>query len=120
MAEKKTEKKVETPKTEPVKKERKPREKVRSVEELMNLSPSKMTDKEKNKLIKELKEQLNLNNNKFEAYKQTSESAFAQTREIEAKYEAMEAFYRKKLAYVDNQVTAFHASINEALKGGAL
>lgn len=107
--EKKEEKKVE-------KKVRKPREKVRAMEELMTLPVTKLTDKEKNKLIKELKGQINLNNNKYEQYKMSAESAFNQTRELEAKYDAMEQYYRRLLTFVDTQVNAFHASLNQAIK----
>ena len=110
---------VETPveKEEP-KKVRKPREKVRPVEETLNLPTSKLTDKEKDNLIKELKEQNNLLNNQVEHFKKNADSAYEQTRQLEEQYKAMERFYRGRLQYVDNQVSAFHAAINEAIKGG--
>lgn len=100
------------------KKTRKPREKVRPVEECIELPLSKLTEKEKDNLIKALKEELCLTANKMEAYKQNADSAFNQTRQIEDQYKAMEKFYRDKLKYVDSQVNAFHAAINEAIKGG--
>lgn len=100
------------------KKVRKPREKVRDVAEIINLPVSKLSDKEKEKLIKALKEEANLANNKCEAFKQNAESAFAQTRELESKYDAMEKFYIRQLQYVDNQINAFHAAVNQAIKGG--
>lgn len=100
------------------KKPRKPREKTREIEEIINLPVSKLSDKEKEKLIKALKEENTLVNNKCGHLKQSTESAFAQARELENKYDAMEKFYIGQLQYVNNQLNAFHAAINQALKGG--
>ena len=100
------------------KKTRKPREKVRPIEELITLPETKLTEKEKIKLIKALKEEINITSQKYDAYKQTTETSFKQARDLEDKYEQMEAFYRKLLAYVDNQTSAFHSAINQAIKGG--
>lgn len=107
---------AEAPKEE--KKPRKPREKVREIEEIINLPVSKLTDKEKERLIKALKEANTVANNKCEHLKQNTESAFAQARELEKKYDAMEQFYIRQLQYVDNQLNAFHAAVNQAIKGG--
>lgn len=118
------EKKVETivekdaPKEIP-KKTKKPREKVRSTEECLELPVSKLTDKEKENLIKTLKEAVTVTTNKSEAYKANAEAAFEQTRETEKRYDAMEQYYRRLLAYVDAQTNAFHSAINQAIKGGA-
>lgn len=103
---------------EKIKKVRKPREKVRPVEETLELSVSKLTDKEKENLIKHLKEANTLLANKVDSYKQNAGAAFEQTRQLEDQYKAMEQFYRGRLQYVDNQLNAFHAAINEAIKGG--
>ena len=112
---------VETPETaEAPKKTRKPREKVRSSEECIALPVSKLTEKEKENLIKDLKEAVTVATNKAEAYKANAESAFEQTREMEKHYEAMEKYYRDILKYVDMQVTAFHTAVNQAIKGGAM
>lgn len=100
------------------KKVRKPREKVRAIEEIINLPETKLTDKEKVKLIKALKEEVSIATQKYEAYKQTTESSFEKARNIENRYEEMEAFYRKLLRYVDTQVNSFHDAINQAIKGG--
>jgi phage shock protein A len=110
-------KEIEAIKEEP-KKVRKPREKVRPVEETLGLSVSKLTDKEKEALIKHLKEENTLLSNKVDSYKQNAGAAFDQTRQLEDQYKAMEQFYRGRLQYVDNQLNAFHAAINEAIKGG--
>ena len=105
---------------EEVKKERKTREKVRSVEELANLSTAKMTDKEKDKLIKALREANNLLANQVDAFKQNAESAYNQTRDREDKYEQMERYYRGRLQYIDTQLAAFVTAVNEATKGGTM
>ena len=101
------------------KKVRKPREKVRSVDECYDLPLSKLTPKEKDNLIKELKEALNLATNQVDAYKQSAESAFNQTRQMEDQYKAMEKYYRDQLKYIDMQINAFHTAVNQAIKGGA-
>ncbi len=123
MADKKEEVKVvETPevKEAPVetKKTRKPREKVRTPEECLDLPVTKLTDKEKNNLIKELKESLTLALNQGEAYKQNARSALDKARQTEEQYKAMEKYYRDLLKYVDAQTNAFHAAVNQAIKGG--
>ena len=92
--------------------------KVRPVEETLELSVSKLSDKEKENLIKHLKEENTLLSNKVDSYKQSAGAAFEQTRQLEDQYKAMEQFYRGRLKYVDNQLNAFHAAINEAIKGG--
>lgn len=111
---------TEIPKeNEEPKKTRKPREKVRPVEECFDLPLSKLTPKEKDNLIKELKESLTLTTNKVDAYKANAEAAFNQTRQIEEQYKAMEKYYRDQLKYIDMQVQAFHTAVNQAIKGGA-
>lgn len=100
------------------KKVRKPREKVRSVEECFDLPVSKLTDKEKDNLIKSLKESLTLAVNQAEAYKQNAASAFEGTRQREDQYKAMEKYYKDLLKYVDMQVKAFHTAVDQAIKGG--
>lgn len=110
---------VETPaKTEIPKKVRKPREKVRPVEETNDLPISKLTNKEKDNLIKALKEENNLLTTKVGSYKLNAEAAFEQTRQAEEQYKAMEQYYRNQLKYIDAQLNAFHAAINQAIKGG--
>lgn len=100
------------------KKTRKPREKVRPVDECYDLPLSKLTPKEKDNLIKELKEALTLATNQVDAYKQNAESAFAQTRQMEEQYKAMEKYFKDQLKYIDMQVNAFHTAVNQAIKGG--
>lgn len=108
-----------TPDVEAIpKKVRKPREKVRSVDECFDLPLSKLTPKEKDNLIKELKEALNLATNQVDAYKQNAESAFNQTRQMEEQYKAMEKYFKDQLKYIDMQIKAFHTAVNQAIKGG--
>ena len=122
MATEKTEeKKVETQVTadEP-KKARKPREKVRSTVECLALPLSKLSDKEKDNLIKELKEAVTVATNKEQHYKSNAESAFEQTRQMEEQYKAMEKYYKDQLKYINNQLSAFNAAVNRALIAGGI
>ena len=99
------------------KKPRKPREKVRPVEETIDLPVSKLTEKEKDALIKHLKEEVNLLVQKNDACRETADSAFSKCRQLEDMNNRMEDFYRRKLKYVDTQLEAFHSAINAAIKG---
>ena len=110
--------KKETKEEIKVEKTRKPREKVRPIEETMDIPVKKLTDKEKIKLIEHLKKENTLLANKLSAHIDTKKGAFARAREVEEKYEAMEAYYIKAFKYIDSQLTAFHAAVNQATKGG--
>jgi len=112
-------KKIKTEAEAPkVKKPRKPRETVRPVETLMTLPENKLTGKEMVKLIKALKEELNVASQQRDAYKANANAAFEKCQNIEKAYEDMEGFYRKTLRYIDSQVNSFHEAINQATKGG--
>ena len=100
------------------KKPRKPREKIRPVEETIDLPVSKLTEKEKDALIKHLKEEVNLLVQKNDACRETADSAFSKCRQLEDMNNRMEDFYRRKLKYVDTQLEAFHSAIDAAIKGG--
>jgi len=102
----------------PAKKQRKPREKMRQFEELMALPEKKLTDAEKNFLIKKLKEEVNLKTNQYNACHEVIDSSFNQNRQLEEDYKSMEAFYQEKLKYINNQLNSFHAALNMAIKGG--
>ena len=102
----------------PAKKQRKPREKMRQFEELMTLPEKKLTDAEKNYLIKKLKEEVNLKTNQYNACHDVIDSSFNQNRQLEEDYKSMEAFYQEKLKYINNQLNSFHAALNMAIKGG--
>ena len=125
MAEKKETKPVEKKTQEamiqkspnPVVKKRKPRQPQRSIEEIANLPEHKLTEAEKIKLIKKLKEEYTLAKNKFEECKHTCESAFEQNRQLEEQYKAMETFYTDQFKYINGQLNSFHAAINKVTKG---
>lgn len=102
----------------PVKKTRKPREKVRTVEELENISPKKMSEKEKETMIEALREANSYLNSKIEQMQNSVEGAFERARMTEDKYAAMESYYKKALRYIDTQLDAFHTAVNQATKGG--
>ena len=102
----------------PVMKQRKPREKMRPYEELMSLSEKKLTDAEKNFLIKKLKEEVNLKTNQCNACHEVIDSSFNKSRQLEEDYKSMEVFYQEKLKYINNQLNSFHAALNMAIKGG--
>lgn len=100
------------------KKQRKPREKVRPMEELLEMPITKLTDKEKDTLIKELKEQRNIAANKAKQYALSADSAFERARDVEQKYDAMERFYLNSFKEVNLQLSAFSKAI-ERVTGGA-
>lgn len=127
MAKEKVEKAIEEPKVDNTpdveaipKKTRKPREKVRPTVECLALPLSKLTDKEKDNLIKELKEAVTVATNKEQHYKANAESAFEQTRQMEEQFKAMEKYYKDQLKYVSNQLNAFNAAVNRALIIGGM
>lgn len=111
---------AETPEPVKEKKPRKPREKVRDIEEIIELPVNKLTEKEKDKLINFFKDSINEISNKVEAYKSNAKAAYEQTRQMEADYKAMEAYYKKQLKFVHIQLEAFVASITTVTKGGEM
>lgn len=107
---------TEEPKEE--KKPRKPREKVRKPEELLEAKPGSMSDKEKCALIKYLKEELCVKEQQIEAYQQNIETTRKQLQEAQMLVEKCEDFYRNKLTYVNNQLSAFVETIKAGIGGG--
>lgn len=95
-----------------------PRQKSRKVEELIVAATKGMTDKEKEILIKHLKDTVNLNEAKLGAMKTNCEQAYSQARELEKQYEAMEQHYRQKLQYIDEQTRAFAKAVQLSTRGG--
>lgn len=117
MAEEKSVKKVEKkPEVKTPKKPRKPR--ARKVEALINEATKKMTDSEKDLLIKYLREDSTQMKQTIDALKKNIESAYAQCRKVEEQYEGMERFYRESLQYIDGQVTAFANAVRKSTVGG--
>ena len=107
----------ETVKAEP-KKTRKPREKVRKPEELMEVRLGSMTEKEKEALIKYLKEQMNVKEQQIKLYEQNITTTREQLQESQMLLEKCESFYRNKLTYVNNQTNAFVETIKAGIAGG--
>lgn len=115
---------VETPEetveaVEKPKKTRKPRQKTRTVEELINAKVSGMSDKEKAILIDHLKDENESNLCKIQMLEHNIVSTREQAQEIDRQIEQMEAFYREKLHYVNLQTKAFSDAINAVILGGA-
>ncbi len=100
------------------KKTRKPREKVRKPEELLEVRTGSMSDKEKCALIKYLKEELCVKNQQLEAYEQNIETTRKQLQETQMLVEKCESFYRNKLTYVNTQLSAFVDTIKAGIGGG--
>lgn len=98
-------------------KPRKPREKVRSVEEIYDMSVNKLTDKEKNALIKHLREKILFVENQVCQYKQSAEGAFARARDNENKYDAMENYYLEGFKEINIQLAAFSKAVNRVTGG---
>lgn len=111
--------------TEPVKeqpkkvkelKARKP--KARKVEELIELSVAKLTDKEKEILIKYLKEEVIKATNMAENYKQNCTTAYEKLSRADNEFKAMEDYYKNSLGYINQQMVAFSQAVQRATIGG--
>lgn len=100
---------------EPKKKTRAP--KARPIEELVDAPTKGMTEKEAILLIDHLREQLVMADNKIEQYKQSTNSAFERARKIENDFNAMENYYKERLAYLTNSAKIFCQSVCLATKG---
>jgi hypothetical protein len=109
------------------KKTRKPRattkasdsvKKNRDVEELVNIAPKNMTEKEKEKLINHYNSEMQLKDGKILALQNNCEQAYAKLRRVEEDYASMERFYRERLAFVDQQLTAFNNAVKLSIGGG--
>lgn len=108
---------VEVVETKEVKK-RAPRVKKRTDEEIRELSVNKLTEKEKDRLIVMLKEELEIVKTKAELLTQNSKASFEQTRLVEERYSSMEEFYRRKLKFMKSQADSFVEVINATVTGG--
>ena len=99
-----------------IKKTKAPR--ARKVEELINETTKKMTDKEKDVLIKYLKEESLKTSHQMAALKENIEAAYKKVNLVEEQYNAMEKFYQDNLAYIDGQVVAFYNAVRKSTVGG--
>lgn len=110
------------PKKEPAKKETvkktAPRKKTREIEELIMAAVKGMSDKEKETLILYLKAELNKNENKITALENNCKMAFEKLRLAEEEYASMERYYKERLGFIDQQVTAFGNAVKLSIVGG--
>lgn len=103
-------------KAETVSKTRK--RKARDNAELMNTAIKNMTDKEKENFINYLKSEITGLENKVEALKNNCEAAYDKLRILENDYHAMEAHYKERMSYIDEQTRAFYKAIRLSIVGG--
>lgn len=106
--------------TEPVKKTRRPKTKIRDIEELYDLPVKKLNEKEKDKLIEDMKEALEKSNTQMLMYKQNAKSAFEKINQTNEEFKAMELYYKKQLNYIAVQLAAFQTAVDQATKGGVI
>ena len=92
--------------------------KARPYGELIQAAVKGMTDKEKEILIQALKDEITGDKMQIESLKNNCEKAYAQARELEDQYKAMEAHYRVKLQYIDEQTSAFLKAVRLSTRGG--
>lgn len=108
--EKKPEKTETTPKTR--------KRKARDNAELVEATIKSMTDKEKENLINYLKSEITGLENKCEALQNNCEAAYEKLRMIENDYGSMEAYYKERMSYIDEQASAFYKAIRLSIVGG--
>jgi DNA repair exonuclease SbcCD ATPase subunit len=97
---------------------KKKKPKPRDIEELKELPVKAMADKEKDNLIKALKEENTGLENKITSLKNNCEKAFERVRDIEDQYNSMERYYLTKLKFIEEQINANHNAILMGIKGG--
>lgn len=95
-----------------------PRKKTREVAELIDAATKNMSDKEKEKLITYLKSEMLGMENKLVAMKNNCEQAYEKCRRLEEEYVAMERYYKERLGFIDQQVTAFGNAVKLSIVGG--
>ena len=104
----------------PVKKPRKPREKIRAIEDIIDLPVKKLSEKEKDALIEHLKEANMTNEAQAQLYKQNARSAYEKINQTNDEFKAMEQYYKKQLNYIAVQLAAFQSAVEQATKGGVM
>ena len=91
--------------------------KIRSIDQLIELSVDSMTGAEAKVFAKYLKEQLLLAETRIEEYKHNIESTRAQDTQNIQRAEAMERYYRARFNHIENVIKSAHESIILATKG---
>ena len=92
--------------------------KTRELDEIISLATKDLTDKEKVKLITYLKSEMHLMENKLNALQNNCEQAYAQARKCEEEYASMERYYKDRLKFIDQQLTAFGTAVRLSIVGG--
>lgn len=90
----------------------------RELSELTSAPTKTMTDKEKDKLIEHYRDEIATHNIKVASLKQNCESAYAKLRLCEEDYVSMEKYYKERLGFIDQQVTAFGNAVKLSIIGG--
>ncbi len=94
----------------------KSRSKTRTVEELHNVHPKKMTPSEAIKYIQHLREECNKLNNQVQAYRENTEAAFRKVQYYEERYNALRNKAQTNLEYAKNAVRHCLTSVILAAK----
>lgn len=92
------------------------RPKIRTVKELHDVHPKKMTSSEAIKYIKHLREECNKLNNQVQAYRENTEAAFRKVQYYEERYNALRNKAQTNLEYAKNAVRHCLTSVILAAK----
>lgn len=90
--------------------------KTRTVEELHNVHPKKMTPSEAIKYIQHLRKECNKLNNQVQAYRENTEAAFRKVQYYEERYNALRNKAQTNLEYAKNAVRHCLTSVILAAK----
>jgi len=92
------------------------RSKTRTIEELHNVHPKKMTPSEAIKYIQHLREECNKLNNQMQAYRENAEAAFRKVQYYEERYNTLRDRAQTNLEYAKNAVRHCLTSVILAAK----
>lgn len=92
------------------------RSKIRTIEELHNVHPKKMTPSEAIKYIQYLREECNKLNNQMQAYRENAEAAFRKVQYYEERYNTLRDKAQTNFEYVKNAVRHCLTSVILAAK----
>ena len=92
------------------------RPKIRTVEELHDVHPKKMTSSEAVKYITHLRKECNKLNNQVQAYRENTEAAFRKVQYYEERYNALRNKAQTNLEYAKNAVRHCLTSVILAAK----
>jgi hypothetical protein len=92
------------------------RPKIRTVEELHDVHPKKMTSSEAVKYITHLRKECNKLNNQMQAYQENTEAAFRKVQYYEERYNALRNKAQTNLEYAKNAVRHCLTSVILAAK----